>query len=31
MFSRPSGLFIKGDTVYVIDSESGPLQPPELA
>lgn len=24
-FSRPSGLFIKGDTLYVIDSESGPL------
>jgi DNA-binding beta-propeller fold protein YncE len=28
MFSRPSGLFIKGDTVYVIDSESGPLNHP---
>jgi len=27
-FSRPSGLFIKGDTVYVIDSESGPLNHP---
>jgi len=24
-FSRPSGFFIKGDTLYVIDSESGPL------
>ena len=28
MFSRPSGLFIKGDTLYVIDSESGPLNHP---
>ena len=28
MFSRPSGLFIKGDTVYVIDSESGPYNHP---
>jgi sugar lactone lactonase YvrE len=28
MFSRPSGLFIKGDMVYVIDSESGPLNHP---
>ena len=27
-FSRPSGLFIKGDTVYVIDSESGPYNHP---
>ncbi|MBS1819099.1 MAG: hypothetical protein JSU08_14290 [Acidobacteria bacterium] len=27
-FSRPSGLFIKGETVYVIDSESGPLNHP---
>ena len=25
MFSRVSGLFIKGDTLYAIDSESGPL------
>ncbi|HYS27517.1 MAG TPA: hypothetical protein VEP46_18035 [Vicinamibacterales bacterium] len=28
MFSRPSGIFIKGDTLYVIDSESGPLNHP---
>ena len=28
MFSRPSGIFIKGDMVYVIDSESGPLNHP---
>ena len=28
MFSRPSGIFIKGDTVYVIDSESGPYNHP---
>jgi DNA-binding beta-propeller fold protein YncE len=28
MFSRPSGLFIKGETLYVIDSESGPLNHP---
>ena len=27
-FGRPSGLFIKGDTVYVIDSESGPFNHP---
>ena len=27
-FSRPSGFFIKGDTLYVIDSESGPLNHP---
>jgi len=27
-FSRPSGLFIKGEMVYVIDSESGPLNHP---
>jgi sugar lactone lactonase YvrE len=27
-FSRPSGLFIKGTTLYVIDSESGPLNHP---
>jgi sugar lactone lactonase YvrE len=27
-FSRPSGIFIKGETVYVIDSESGPLNHP---
>ena len=27
-FSRPSGIFIKGNTVYVIDSESGPLNHP---
>jgi DNA-binding beta-propeller fold protein YncE len=27
-FSRPSGLFIKGDTLYVIDSESGPYNHP---
>src|SRR4051812_8650510 len=27
-FSRPSGLFIKGNTLYVIDSESGPLNHP---
>jgi len=27
-FGRPSGLFIKGDTVYVIDSESGPYNHP---
>jgi sugar lactone lactonase YvrE len=25
MFSRVSGIFIKGETVYAIDSESGPL------
>jgi len=28
MFSRPSGIFIKGDVLYVIDSESGPLNHP---
>ena len=28
MFGRPSGVFIKGDTVYVIDSESGPYNHP---
>src|SRR5947208_3655090 len=28
MFSRVSGLFIKGNTVYAIDSESGPLNHP---
>ena len=28
MFGRVSGLFIKGDTVYAIDSESGPLNHP---
>ena len=27
-FGRPSGLFIKGETVYVIDSESGPFNHP---
>ena len=27
-FSRPSGVFIRGETVYVIDSESGPLSHP---
>ena len=27
-FSRPSGFFIKGDTLYVIDSESSPLTHP---
>jgi DNA-binding beta-propeller fold protein YncE len=27
-FSRPSGFFIKGNTLYVIDSESGPLNHP---
>jgi DNA-binding beta-propeller fold protein YncE len=27
-FGRPSGLFIKGDTLYVIDSESGPFNHP---
>jgi sugar lactone lactonase YvrE len=27
-FGRPSGVFIKGDTVYVIDSESGPYNHP---
>jgi sugar lactone lactonase YvrE len=27
-FSRPSGIFIKGETLYVIDSESGPLNHP---
>jgi len=27
-FSRPSGFFIRGDTLYVIDSESGPLNHP---
>ena len=27
-FSRPSGFFIKGSTLYVIDSESGPLNHP---
>lgn len=27
-FSRPSGFFIKGDQLYVIDSESGPLNHP---
>ena len=28
MFSRPSGFFIKGNTLYAIDSESGPLNHP---
>ena len=28
MYGRTSGLFIKGDTVYAIDSESGPLNHP---
>ena len=28
MFSRPSGIFIQGETVYVIDSESGPYNHP---
>ncbi len=28
MFSRVSGIFIKGDTLYAIDSESGPLNHP---
>src|SRR3954466_13943531 len=28
MFGRPSGLFIRGDTVYVIDSESSPYNHP---
>ena len=28
MFSRVSGLFIKGETLYAIDSESGPLNHP---
>jgi sugar lactone lactonase YvrE len=28
MFGRPSGLFIKGDALYVIDSESGPYNHP---
>jgi hypothetical protein len=28
MFGRPSGLFIRGDKVYVIDSESGPYNQP---
>ena len=28
MFGRVSGIFIKGDTVYAIDSESGPLNHP---
>jgi hypothetical protein len=28
MFGRPSGLFIRGDTVYVIDSESAPYNHP---
>jgi DNA-binding beta-propeller fold protein YncE len=27
-FSRPSGLFIKGNTLYVIDSESSPISHP---
>jgi DNA-binding beta-propeller fold protein YncE len=27
-FGRPSGVFIKGDMLYVIDSESGPLNNP---
>jgi sugar lactone lactonase YvrE len=27
-FGRPSGLFIRGDTVYVIDSESSPFNHP---
>jgi hypothetical protein len=30
MFGRPSGLFIRGDTVYVIDSESSPYNHPNL-
>ncbi|MFN7983898.1 MAG: hypothetical protein U0Q11_18780 [Vicinamibacterales bacterium] len=30
-FSRPSGFFIKGDLLYVIDSEIGAVQSPELA
>jgi sugar lactone lactonase YvrE len=28
LFGRVSGIFIKGDTVYAIDSESGPLNHP---
>ena len=28
MFSRPSGFFIKGNLLYAIDSESGPLNHP---
>ena len=28
LFSRVSGIFIKGDTLYAIDSESGPLNHP---
>jgi len=28
MYGRVSGLFIKGDTVYAIDSESGPYNDP---
>jgi DNA-binding beta-propeller fold protein YncE len=28
MFSRVSGIFIKGETLYAIDSESGPLNHP---
>ena len=28
MFGRPSGFFIKGNLLYVIDSESGPLNHP---
>ena len=28
MFSRPSGIFIQGETLYVIDSESGPYNHP---
>ena len=27
-FSRPSGIFIKNDTIYVADSESGSVNPP---
>jgi DNA-binding beta-propeller fold protein YncE len=30
-FSRPSGLFIKGDMLYVIDSESSPLNHPNFS
>jgi hypothetical protein len=30
-FSRPSGIFIKGDMLYVIDSRVGTAEPSELA
>lgn len=30
-FSRPSGIYIRNDTIYVADSESGSVAPPQAA